>query len=181
MLEHGYDGTTVDAVANAAGVTKRTIYSRIGSKEELLQAVLVNAATPALQPLPMLDPGQDLSTNLMLMGRSINSSLLKPEMQRWLRFAVTELALRPELMGYVHALIEEYVVFVEKLLRFLLLHQPSHVQDMPSAARFFATLVAEPARNLAIFAIPLGTEMEQECYLQSAVDMFIGGCIRPAP
>ena len=40
FLEHGYDGTSMEAVAHAAGVTKPVVYDCFGSKEELFTALL---------------------------------------------------------------------------------------------------------------------------------------------
>lgn len=35
FLEHGYDGASVEAIAAAAGVSRQTVYSHFGSKEDL--------------------------------------------------------------------------------------------------------------------------------------------------
>ncbi len=40
FLENGYDGTSMDAVAEAAGVTKPVIYDAFGSKDALFRALL---------------------------------------------------------------------------------------------------------------------------------------------
>src|SRR5436853_3445874 len=40
FLEHGYDGTSMEAVAGAAGVSKPVVYDCFGSKEELFAALL---------------------------------------------------------------------------------------------------------------------------------------------
>src|SRR5258705_1293380 len=48
FLEHGYDGTSMDAVARAAGVTKPVVYDCFASKEELFTALLRRAETRVL-------------------------------------------------------------------------------------------------------------------------------------
>src|SRR5215208_7861080 len=40
FLEHGYDGTSMDAVARAAGVSKPVVYACYPSKDELFKALL---------------------------------------------------------------------------------------------------------------------------------------------
>lgn len=40
FLEHGYDGTSMDAIATAAGVSKPVVYDCFPSKEELFSAML---------------------------------------------------------------------------------------------------------------------------------------------
>jgi len=57
FLEHGYGATTMPAVATAAGVSVETIYKTIGSKPELLKAVLDVAIVGDDEPVPMLERG----------------------------------------------------------------------------------------------------------------------------
>ena len=45
FLEHGYDGTSMDAVARAAGVTKPVVYDCFPSKEDLFTALLQREET----------------------------------------------------------------------------------------------------------------------------------------
>ena len=40
FLEHGYDGTSMQAVADEAGVTKPVVYACFASKDELFRALL---------------------------------------------------------------------------------------------------------------------------------------------
>jgi AcrR family transcriptional regulator len=40
FLQHGYEGTGMNQVADAAGVTKQTIYSHFGDKEGLFIAII---------------------------------------------------------------------------------------------------------------------------------------------
>jgi AcrR family transcriptional regulator len=48
FLEHGYDGTSMEAVAGAAGVTKPVVYDCFASKEELFTALLRREETRVL-------------------------------------------------------------------------------------------------------------------------------------
>lgn len=40
FTQNGFNGTGVDAIARASGVTKRTLYKQFGSKQGLIEAVL---------------------------------------------------------------------------------------------------------------------------------------------
>ena len=55
FLEQGYGATTMPAVASAAGVSVETIYKTIGSKPELLKAVLDVAIVGDDEPVPILE------------------------------------------------------------------------------------------------------------------------------
>src|SRR4030081_3886138 len=48
FLEHGYDGTSMEAVARAAGVSKPVVYDCFASKEELFTALLRREETRVL-------------------------------------------------------------------------------------------------------------------------------------
>jgi TetR/AcrR family transcriptional repressor of mexJK operon len=47
FLERGYDGTSVDDVAAASGVSKTTVYNNFDDKEALFQAVILDVADRA--------------------------------------------------------------------------------------------------------------------------------------
>ncbi len=49
FYQSGFMRTGVDAVANAAGITKRTLYQHFGSKDELIGAVLEHQHQMALE------------------------------------------------------------------------------------------------------------------------------------
>ena len=55
FLEQGYGATTMPAVASAAGVSVETIYKTIGSKSEVLKAVLDVAIVGDDEPVPILE------------------------------------------------------------------------------------------------------------------------------
>jgi AcrR family transcriptional regulator len=51
FLEHGYEGTSMEAVAKAAGVTKPVVYACFASKEELFEALLEREEARVLQTI----------------------------------------------------------------------------------------------------------------------------------
>src|SRR2546430_8833816 len=51
FLEHGYDGTSMDAVARAAGVTKPVVYDCFPSKEDLFTALPQREETRVLEQI----------------------------------------------------------------------------------------------------------------------------------
>ena len=66
FAEHGYQDTTMELIAAAAGITKPVIYDHFGSKEKLLVAVvararedLLNSTASALEALPPHAPVED--------------------------------------------------------------------------------------------------------------------------
>src|SRR4029078_8316303 len=51
----GYAGTTIDAVAEAAGVSRRTVFLSVGSQEELLKTAWAWAVVGDDEPVPIAD------------------------------------------------------------------------------------------------------------------------------
>ncbi|GKT19701.1 TetR/AcrR family transcriptional regulator [Acidovorax sp. SUPP2522] len=176
MLEHGYAGTSMEAIATAAGVTKRTIYTRFESKENLLREVLATAALPALQLDLQFAPGLALQDKLVRIGLEMNATLLHPGMQNWLRFAIHGIALHPELAPLVHGLIEQYLALLAQHLAALFASEAMVVDDLPTLAKVFASLISSPAQNLAAFAMHPGSPEEQAHLMHRSVAVFLAGC-----
>ena len=57
FVEHGYGATTVDAVAEAAGVSRKTVFTAVGGKLELLKVALDWAVAGDDQPIALQDRG----------------------------------------------------------------------------------------------------------------------------
>jgi AcrR family transcriptional regulator len=55
FLERGYVSTTVEAIAEQAGVTAQTVYNQFGTKRELLAAVLDRAIVGDAAPVALIE------------------------------------------------------------------------------------------------------------------------------
>jgi len=73
LIDRGYAGTSIEAVAAAAGVSKATIYRRWASKEELTFDVIAEIARE-WAVADTGDPRADATTMLMQMGRLLRTS-----------------------------------------------------------------------------------------------------------
>lgn len=91
----GYSGTTMDAVASEAGVTKPTLYSYFPSKEALFQAMLL-----AKRDL-MLDvfdhPSGDMVADLFRFSRAYADTVMRPDMLSLARLIIGEVTRFPEI------------------------------------------------------------------------------------
>jgi TetR/AcrR family transcriptional regulator, mexJK operon transcriptional repressor len=71
FLERGYDGVSMDEVANRAGVAKQTVYARYASKDALFLAVAESlqgkmlSAVSAAESLPIRDRLQHIARELL--------------------------------------------------------------------------------------------------------------------
>ena len=53
--QHGYGATTVDAIAEAAGVSRKTVFTSVGGKTEALKLAIDWANVGDDEPVPMLE------------------------------------------------------------------------------------------------------------------------------
>jgi AcrR family transcriptional regulator len=76
FLEHGYDGTSMDAVARAAGVTKPVVYDCFASKDELFTALLRREETRVLEQIAAALPrGADRDDPELMLGDALTAFL----------------------------------------------------------------------------------------------------------
>ena len=94
LLAQGYDGTSMDAVAAAAGVSKTTVYAHFSDKAQLFNAVMAHAAS-------MLAP--DIAEGLAGVGETDHVRRLSIVL-----FEVVRAATVPELIAYFRVLIAEH-------------------------------------------------------------------------
>lgn len=94
LLAQGYDGTSMDAVAAAAGVSKTTVYAHFSDKAQLFNAVMAHAAS-------MLAP--DIAEGLAGVGETDHVRRLAIVL-----FEVVRAATAPELIAYFRVLIAEH-------------------------------------------------------------------------
>lgn len=86
--ELGVENTTMSEIVSRIGGSKSTIYNYFPSKDELVQAVLAQAAEFRLQDaFAALDPARPLATALRQFGRAYLAQLLAPEMLSATRIA----------------------------------------------------------------------------------------------
>jgi TetR/AcrR family transcriptional regulator, mexJK operon transcriptional repressor len=94
FLERGYDGTSLDDVAAASGVSKTTVYSNFQDKETLFARVLDQAtsraeAIHAELHAPLVGDGP-VEDRLREFGRRLLAGVLQPDVVALRRLAITE-------------------------------------------------------------------------------------------
>jgi TetR/AcrR family transcriptional repressor of mexJK operon len=95
----------MDAIAQAAGVSKRTIYSHFADKEALFQAVIA-AEAGGFRPAPVLPPPADLGElrrRLIEYGAALMQLLTRPGILDLGRLLMSEARRHPELVARFYA------------------------------------------------------------------------------
>ncbi len=77
ILEMGYGGASMDAIAAGAGVSKQTVYSHFGAKEALFEAIIEAKCDELMAPGSLkLVPGQDHAEALADFARQSGQEML---------------------------------------------------------------------------------------------------------
>jgi TetR/AcrR family transcriptional repressor of mexJK operon len=178
FAEYGYDGATMEAIAQAAGITKRTLYARYPDKRAVFLDVIPWALSRKTERASTRGPDNDLPAALLAFGRGALRRALDPDVLRLDRVALNEAARFPEF-----AVSAETMAWsgrqreVEELLRY---HQSAgtiEVDDIALAAEHFLAMVELLPTRMAEFGV-YRSRRKQERHVQSAVNLFLRGVLK---
>lgn len=96
FMRHGYDGTTMEAVAREAGVGKATLYARHADKGDLFAAIVAEEGETNAEVLIPRDT-EDLPAALRVIGERLMALLLSPSTIAAHRIVAAEAGRFPEL------------------------------------------------------------------------------------
>jgi AcrR family transcriptional regulator len=116
FLEHGFEGTTIDAIIDAVGMSRRTVYTRYGDKLTLFKAALQRAIDDWVVPAEQLRAAEcdDLEETLLALAQLMVARVLTPSGMRLTRIAHAEVICMPEIRSYLiertERVTQEYLV-----------------------------------------------------------------------
>ena len=175
FLEHGYEGTSMDSVARAAGTTKASLYSRFASKEDVFSSVLEWAILRRDWPLPEPDPPDlaDLESALTAIATVALRRALHPALIQLGRIAIAQASRFPEIARRTHTagFLPRQPLVVELLNR----HAATGAivaEDPEILAEHFLGMVAGVPARLASFGIVRDAAVQQR-HLEVAVRLFL--------
>src|SRR5258708_20194708 len=97
FMKLGFDGTWIDAVAEAGAMSKRTVYARYRDKNELFSAVLRDLIERWLVPINRFQSSNaDLEPMLVEIARHLLTSALAPQAVSLHPIIIGEAERRPE-------------------------------------------------------------------------------------
>jgi AcrR family transcriptional regulator len=175
FLELGYEGTSMDAIARAAGTTKVSLYARFASKADVFNSVLQWATQrsdwPRREPaLPDLD---DLEGALTAIAQAATRRALDPAMVKLGRISATQALRFPDIARQTHA--AGYSPRHQLVIDLLNRHMANGsvvAEDPPLLAEHFLAMVSAMPARLASFGIFLDPA-QQRRRTHSAVQLFL--------
>jgi TetR/AcrR family transcriptional regulator, mexJK operon transcriptional repressor len=180
FLDGGYAQTTMEAVAAAVGMTKRTIYARYPDKASLFRATVQRAVERTTLPdemLTRLDAG-DLEATLKAVARMRVANVMTPVGLKLQRIINTESYRFPEIFTKSYEQGGKRVVdFLAELLR---RHHGAGTVcvERPDLAAnvFMSMVVGGPVRLIVSGNPPSAAEIEDR--IEFSVRLFLNG-VRP--
>jgi TetR/AcrR family transcriptional repressor of mexJK operon len=178
FVKHGYNGTTMEAIARAAGITRRTLYARYPDKRAVFLDVIPWALTRRTEREASYDVDEnDLHASLLGIGRAGLARAIDPDIVRLTRIAMNESARFPEFAISAHSM--TWSGRHRQVMELLRHHQEAgtiEVDDLESTAGHFIAMIEHLPTRLAECGIYRSTE-EEERHLQHAVNLFLRGVL----
>jgi TetR/AcrR family transcriptional regulator, mexJK operon transcriptional repressor len=180
FAQYGFELTTLDAVAAAMNMTKRTIYARYKAKGELFEAAVKRAIERWHIPIDVLraaDTGE-LESTLVAIGRLRVHNNLSAEGLRLQRIVTAEAFRFPEIFRTYETVTMDVIQFlVETFEKYAAKEKTVWLSDPELAASAFLSMVNAPARRILLFnRLPEPSEIET--LIERAVRLLLNG-MRP--
>lgn len=174
--ELGFDGVSMDQIAQTAGVSKLTVYSHFGDKDGLLSAV-VRAHCEREMPLELFKPSPEvpLRPRLLDIAHAFYAMVSCPQAIAGHRMLCAPHAMTPTMARlFWKAGPERIQAGLSDLLRRRVNAGELVIEDADvAAAHFFALLKGEPHARLMIGFPADMDEAATERHLAGVVDLFL--------
>lgn len=176
FLESGYAGASMDAIARAAGITRKSLYARYADK----RAVFVDVIPWALARLeddgsvPVID-SDDVEADLLAFGRIAIRRATDADNIRLKRIALNDATLFPEFAAAADSMM--WATRLQALTDLLRRHQARgsvELDDVELAAEHFLALVESMPSKLADFGV-FRSKGQEDRHLVHAVRLFLHG------
>jgi TetR/AcrR family transcriptional regulator, mexJK operon transcriptional repressor len=181
FMERGFDGTSIDAVAEAAGVSKPTVYARYHDKRDIFVAVLRGRIRKCLAPLSAAAEAQaiegcakNIRTILHELSRHMVAYTLAPEAGALQRILSAQAVQFPDLAKTANESWLCAVRGVSSILRQSAARGHIKVDDPELAAEMFLNLVLGHPKRFALYSIATDPETEER-HRKAAVEFFLSG------
>lgn len=179
FLERGYEQATTLDIANALGMSKRTVYAYYKDKETLFKAAVQRSIQRYTVPIENLRAlaTDDLTTTLIAVARLRITNVSTPEGIRLQRILTSQAYRFPELIRSLFLVATRpTVLFLAELFDQLNAEGKTSITDTERAAVSFLTLVVSgPVRIITAGERPSDEELEEQILF--SVQLFLKGIL----
>jgi TetR/AcrR family transcriptional repressor of mexJK operon len=162
LLTHGFRGTTMDAIASGAGISKQTLYSVYSSKDDLYAAVVrdwVEQGYDAMRPHTLqLENATDARAGLRRLAGVLQGGILSSPVLQMRALVAAEADSFPEIAAdYVTRSWDRNIALLAQALEVLSRRGRLVIEDHSIAAEQFVWLVVgAPLNRLSLGATATG-------------------------
>jgi AcrR family transcriptional regulator len=181
FLDRGFEGASVDEIADVAHAGKPTIYARFPGKEALFTAVMARNVREITRSFESIAPtGATIEERLASIGIGILRKVLMAKTIELIRAAVAEARRFPDVAASVSRMGRERTAEVVAQLLGELAESdklPSFAADRQATANHFIQLILLPMLMRALFGEPL-TALRAEIapHVARTVAFFLAAC-----
>jgi AcrR family transcriptional regulator len=174
FLSHGFDGTTMDKVAEAAGVSKQTVYSHFGNKDDLFTAVIEYKCQSHALTDELFDLSKPVAEVLLELAHDFSALITSDDAIRLHRACAAGAEQRSNVAELFFNAGPRNIK--SKLMRYLEQQNELAIDNSRFAATAFFGLMRSEYHFRRELGLALGdTEQQLGPYLKSAVALFIRG------
>ena len=180
FLDHGFLGTSMDAVADLAGVSKQTVYSNFGSKEALFLRVVNEMTGGAADTLSeneqVIDYPSSVREYFLEASEAQLTVVMTSRLMKLRRMVISEVERFPELGRELHRTGPQPSInkFSRAIDHYQKLNQLIACDPLMAAKRYNWLLMGEPVNSamlLGDFGLP--TKHEISAHAGECVDLFL--------
>lgn len=178
FLRDGYEGTSMDAVAGRAGLSKRTLYTRFPAKAGLFEAVVGDVIESKLQLLEVAHAATTpFREQLLAFAEQLLSIVIVPEVVGLERVVTGEAKQFPDVASRLHQRLGDHVIrlLCELIGRF----EPEGGRDetliRKDAEIFLAMVILPPLRKAVLFQTRPSVDDVDRAFSARAVEIFTRG------
>jgi len=184
FLEHGFGAASMDAIVQAAGVSKATVYAHFSSKEELFAGVVEAECRVRFDEFTIGDADpRDPATVLRELACNFLALILSPEALALHRIILAETGRFPELGRIFWKVGPERVI--GEVSRYLARADAGGALSVPeprlAAEQFLSLLKVELHLRRLLNIAPEPGEITPDRVVGAAIDLFLRGYAAGAP
>jgi len=174
FTEQGYEGTSVDDIAAAAGVSKQTVYTHYESKENLFGVAVAEKCKSSGLDADLIDPDEPPASFIPRIARRFVDLVKSPEALRVYAICTGSADTHPRIaeLFYTHGPRKT----VDVLAAYLRVQADAGrlvVEDADAAAWQFFCMLKGEAHMRAQFGLAPLPAAEEQAYIDRCVDMFL--------
>lgn len=176
FLKNGYTNTSMDAIAEAARVTKQTVYSHYKSKDALFTHMIATLCEKHTPPAAISDKKvQSVETALYQIGLAFLTMMTSYEGLAATRLVIAEVQQHPKLaQRFYEGGTQRTIAVLAQFLTRMNKQGALSIPDTASAASYFYAMLKGRYHLRMLLAIkPLPSVKEKEAHVRETVSIFM--------